>query len=334
MMKNYFFISLLIFSSLIFAQPKFSEMSVSPGAFSRIGFGARGIGMGNAMSSITEGELVSYYNPAITPFQENNSFQAGYSFLTLDRALNFFNYTRRFDFYSSKDTISENRKPRTTAGISVGVINSGVRNIDGRDNNGLPTGELSTSENQFFIGLAARISEKVSIGVSTKFFYYSLYEEVSSTSIGLDIGALYRINENFNVSFVVADLMSKYEWDTSPIYQQEGLNTEDKFPNLRKLGVSYRNKELGLLGSVEFENSSVKTNILRAGVEYNIYDRFYIRGGVDQLNLSNTDWPVKPSLGFSFFQPFSNLVVGVDYAFQIEQYSSADRHIVSVNFNF
>ena len=334
MMKNYFFISLLIFSSLIFAQPKFSEMSVSPGAFSRIGFGARGIGMGNAMSSITEGELVSYYNPAITPFQENNSFQAGYSFLTLDRALNFFNYTRRFDFYSSKDTISENRKPRTTAGISVGVINSGVRNIDGRDNNGLPTGELSTSENQFFIGLAARISEKVSIGVSTKFFYYSLYEEVSSTSIGLDIGALYRINENFNVSFVVADLMSKYEWDTSPVYQQEGLNTEDKFPNLRKLGVSYRNKELGLLGSVEFENSSVKTNILRAGVEYNIYDRFYIRGGVDQLNLSNTDWPVKPSLGFSFFQPFSNLVVGVDYAFQIEQYSSADRHIVSVNFNF
>ena len=334
MMKNYFFISLIVFSSLIFAQPKFSEMSVSPGAFSRIGFGARGIGMGNAMSSITEGELVSYYNPAITPFQENNSFQAGYSFLTLDRALNFFNYTRRFDFYSSKDTVSETRKPRTTAGISVGVINSGVRNIDGRDNNGLPTGELSTSENQFFIGLAARISEKISIGISTKFFYYSLYEEVSSTSIGIDIGALYRLNENFNVSFVVADLISKYEWDTSPIYQQEGLNTEDKFPNLRKFGVSYRNKQLGLLGSIEFENSSVKTNILRAGVEYNIYDRFYIRGGVDQFNLSNTDWPVKPSLGFSFFQPFSNLVVGVDYAFQIEQYSSADRHIVSVNFNF
>jgi hypothetical protein len=334
MMKNYFFIWLIIFSSLIFAQPKFSEMAVSPGAFSRIGFGARGIGMGNAMSSITEGELVSYYNPAITPFQENNSFQAGYSFLTLDRALNFFNYTRRFDFYSSKDTVVENRKPRTTAGLSVGVINSGVRNIDGRDNNGIPTGELSTSENQFFIALAARVSEKISIGISTKFFYYSLYEEVSSTSIGIDIGALYRFNDNFNVSLVIADLMSKYEWDTSPVYQQEGLNSEDKFPSLRKLGVSYRNKELGLLGSLEFENSSVKTNILRAGVEYNIYDRFYIRGGVDQFNISNTDWPVKPSLGFSFFQPFSNLVVGVDYAFQIEQYSSADRHIVSVNFNF
>lgn len=334
MMKNYFFILVVLFSSLIIAQPKFSELAVSPGAFSRIGFAARGIGMGNAMSSITEGELVSYYNPAVTPYQENNSFQAGYSFLTLDRALNFFNFTKRFDFYSSKDTNTVNRKPRTTAGLSVGIINSGVHNIDGRDNNGLPTGELSTSENQFFIGLAARISEKISIGLTTKFFYYSLYENISSTSVGFDIGALYRINENFNISLVVADLMSKYQWDTAPIYEQEGIKTEDNFPNLRKFGASYRNKELGLLGSIEFENSSVKSNIFRAGVEYNIYDQFYIRGGIDQFNVSNTDWPVKPSLGFSFFQPFSNFVVGVDYAFQIEQYSSADRHIVSVNFNF
>ena len=334
MMRKYIFISLLLFSTVTLAQPKFSEMAVSPGAFSRIGFGARGIGMGNALSSITEGELVSYYNPAVTPFQENNSFQAGYSFLTLDRALNYFNYTRRFDFYSAKDTIPETRKPRTTAGLSIGVINSGVRNIDGRDNNGLPTGELSTSENQFFIGLAARISEKISIGLATKFYYYKLYEEINSTSLGIDIGALYRLNDNFNFSLVIVDLMSKYKWDTSPVYQQEGLISEDKFPSLRKIGTSYRNKELGLLGSVEFENSNAETNILRAGVEYNIYNQFFIRGGIDQFNLSNTDWPVKPSLGFSFFQPFGNLVVGVDYAFQIEQYSSADRHILSVNFNF
>ena len=321
-------------SSIIIAQPKFTELAVKPGAFSRIGFGARGIGMGNAVSSITEGELVSYYNPAITPFQENNSFQAGYSFLSLDRSLNFLSYTRRFDFYSSKDTISENRKPRTTAGLSIGAINSGVGKIDGRDNNGLPTGELSTSENQFFMGLAARVSEKFSLGVSVKFYYYKLYEEISSTGLGFDIGALYRINENFNVAMVIADINSKYKWDTSPIYEQEGIISEDKFPNLRKVGVSYRNKEIGILGAIEFENSNAKSNILRAGVEYNIYDQFYIRGGLDQFNVSNTDWPVKPSLGFSFFQPFGNFVVGVDYAFQIEQYSSADRHIVSVNFNF
>ena len=333
-MKKNLYILLILLSAITFAQPEFSELAVKPGAFSRIGFGARGIGFGNALSSITEGQLVSYYNPAITPFQESNSVQAGYSFLSLDRSLNFLSFTRKFDFYSSKDTVLNTRKPRTTAGLSIGVINSGVGKIDGRDNNGLPTGELSTSENQFFIGLAARVSEKLSLGVAVKFFYYKLYEEVNSNGLGFDIGALYRVNDNFNVSLVIADINSKYKWDTSPIYEQEGIISEDKFPNLRKIGVSYRNKELGILGAVEFENSDAKSNILRAGVEYNVYDQFYIRGGLDQFNLNNTDWPIKPALGFSYFQTLSNFVVGVDYAFQIEQYSSADRHIVSVNFNF
>ena len=322
-----------MFTVTIFAQPEFSELAIKPGAFSRIGFGARGIGFGNALSSITEGQLVSYYNPAVTPFQEMNSVQAGYSFLSIDRSLNFLSFTRRFDFYSSKDT-SVDRKPRTTAGVSIGIINAGLSNIDGYDNNDLPTGELSTSENQFFIGLAARVSEKLSLGVAVKFFYYKLYEEVNSNGLGFDIGALYRVNDNFNVSLVIADINSKYKWDTSPIYEQEGIISEDKFPNLRKIGISYRNKELGILGAVEFENNDAKSNILRAGVEYNVYDQFYIRGGLDQFNLNNTDWPIKPALGFSYFQTLSNFVVGVDYAFQIEQYSSADRHIVSVNFNF
>jgi len=340
-MKKYFFISCLIISVQILAQPEFSEMAVKPGSFSRIGFGARGIGMGNAMSAVTEGELVSYYNPAVTPFQENNSFQAGYTFLSFDRSLNFFNYTRKFDFYSSKDTVLENRKPRSTAGLSIGVINAGIRNIDGRDNNGLPTGELSTSENQFFIGLANKFSEKFSIGLAVKFYYYSLYEEINTSALGFDVGILHKVNENFYVSLVVSDINSKYKWDTSPVYEQEGVTTEDKFPNLRKIGVSYRNKDIGLLSAIEFENSSAETNILRAGVEYNILgihpfgnEQFYIRGGVDQFNLSNTDWLIKPSFGFSFLKPFGNLVVGIDYAFQVEQYSSADRHILGVNFNF
>ncbi len=333
-MLKHLFISLSLFSVAILAQPQFSEMAVSPGAFSRIGFGARGIGLGNAVSSITEGELVSYYNPAITPFQEKNSFQVGYSFLSLDRALNFLSYTRKFDFYSAKDTL-ENRKPRTTAGLSIGIINSGVSNIDGRDNNGISTGELSTSENQFFMGLAARISDKFSIGLNIKYYYYKLYEEINSTSLGFDIGALYRLNDNFNISLVFTDLNSAYQWDTAPVYEQNGITTEDKFPNLRKIGVSYRNKEIGILGAIEFENSNAQTNILRAGVEYNIYDQFYVRGGIDQFNLDNLDWPVVPSLGFSFFKAFDSFVVGVEYAFQFEQYSNDGRNIIaSVNFNF
>jgi len=205
-LKKYLYILLILFSSIAFAQPEYSQLAGKPGAFSRIGFGARGIGMGNAMSSVIEGELVSYYNPAITPYQDNNSVQTGYSFLSLDRNLNFLSYTRRFDFYSSKDSAIGNRKPRTTAGFSLGVINAGVSNIDGRDNNGLQTGELSTSENQFFLGFAVKFSQKLSIGITAKFYYFSLFEDVNTTGFGLDIGALYRINENFNAALVITDI--------------------------------------------------------------------------------------------------------------------------------
>ena len=334
MLKRYLLVIIILFSSISIAQPQFSEMSVKPGAFSRMGYGARGIGMGNAMSAVIEGELVSYYNPAVTVFQDGNSFLTGYSFLGLDRSLNFLSFTRRFDFYSKKDSLVENPKPRNSAGISVGLINSGVSNIDGRDNNGLSTGELSTSENQFFLALANRFSEKFSIGVTAKLYYYKLFEEITTTNLGFDIGAIYRVNEEFTISLALIDLNSKYEWDTSPVYEQDGAVTKDKFPTLRKIGVSYFNQAIGLLASLEFENSSSETNILRGGIEYNIYNGFYLRGGIDQFNLSNTDWPVRPSLGFSFYKSFGSLVVGVDYAFVIEEYSSSDRHIIGLDFNF
>ena len=81
-MKKIVTIILILFSQFAVAQPQFSEIASKPGAFSRIGFGARGIGMGNAMSAVTSGNLVSYYNPALTVFQQGNSFQTSYSFLS------------------------------------------------------------------------------------------------------------------------------------------------------------------------------------------------------------------------------------------------------------
>lgn len=327
-----FAVAVFFFTGFLIAQPKFTEINSKVGAFSRMGFGARGIGMGNAMSAVTTGNLVSYYNPALPSFQENNSFQSGYTFLSLDRSLNFLSFTRKFDFYSKvnpKDTV-----PRATAGISFGIINAGVGGIDGRDNNGLSTGELSTSENQVFLSVSNRFSRKLSVGIAVKFYYYKLYEEITSNGLGVDIGALYKVNDNWNISLMISDLNSEYDWDTSPIYQQQGLTSMDKFPVLNKIGLSYYKPEIKLLAAIEFENSSAGTNIIRLGAEYNIYDNLFLRGGFDQFNLSNIDAGVKPSLGFSYSKLLGDWLVGIDYAFMIEQYSSSDRHIIGVNINF
>lgn len=334
-MKRILFFTFILLAATVYPQAQTSSISSLPGAFSRMGFGARGIGMGNAMSAVTEGNLVSYYNPALSVFQSDNSFQTSYSFLSLDRSLNFLSFTRRFDFYSPQDTITETRKPRSSAGVSGGIINAGVSGIESRDNQGLKRGDLSTSENQFFLGLANRFSEKFSIGIAVKFYYYSLYEDVTSTALGLDIGAIYRINKNWNVAVSVSDINAKYKWDTSGLYgTNRGVNSENKFPVLKKLGVRYFNPEYKLLVAGEFENSNAQTSIIRAGVEYNIYDQLYLRAGLDQWNLKNSDFLPKPAAGFSYFKILGSLLVGVDYAFMIEQYSSSDRHIVGVSVNF
>lgn len=326
-------IQILILSSFVFAQASTSEISSMPGAFSRMGFGARGMGMGNAMSAVKDGSLVSYYNPALAPFQEGNSFQTSYSILSLDRSLNFLNYTRRFEL-GKKENADGTTKPRSIVGLSVGLINAGVTHIDARDSEGKKTGDLSTSENQFFIAVANRFSEKLSIGIAFKFYYYKLYQDVTSSGLGFDLGALYSLNNEMTLSFMISDINSKYEWDTGKIYGASGNITKNKFPLLKKIGFSYKFNEPKIIVAIEFENSDSGTNFIRVGGEYNIYENLFLRAGFDKLNISNFDFPVRPSFGFSYFYSLNSLRFGIDYAFVIEPYSPSDQHIIGINVNF
>ncbi len=324
---------LFIVTIALEAQSETSNISIKPGAFGRMGFGARGMGMGNAMSAVLDGNIASYYNPALSPFQSGNSFQTSYSFLSLDRSLNFLSFTKNFEFGKKKDE-SGNEKPRSVAGLSIGLINAGVGDIQERDNQGNVTGDISTSENLAFLGLSTRFSEKVSIGLTIKFFYYKLYEDITSTGLGLDIGAIYLLNDNITFSLLLSDLNSKYEWDSNELYGQNGTSSEEKFPVRKTFGVSYKFNDPNLIVSAEIENSNAETTFVRFGAEYNIYPGLFIRGGLDRWNLSNSDFPARPSAGFSYFYTVDSFKLGVDYAFVIEPYSSSDQHIVGLTVNF
>ena len=324
---------LLSLKVLLYAQPKFVDINSAPGAFSRMGFGPRGMAMGNSISAVTEGNLVAYYNPASSVFQNGNEFSTSYTFLSLDRSLNFLNFTRRFDFYSSKDT-SENRKPASTAGLSVGIINSGVRNIDGRDDDGYSTGNLSTSENQFFLAVAIKFSGKFAIGLSTKYYYYKLYQDVTANSLGFDLGAIYILNDRWSFSLVVSDLNSEYKWDSTPVYDEDGTTTENKFPTTEKIGVCYKIPEFNLLTTAEFVNDNFGTKMIRFGIEYAIFEQFLLRGGIDNWFVNDPDQPIYPSLGFAYSKDIGFMKIGVEYAFVIEQYSPSDRHVIGINLIF
>ncbi|MCB9218689.1 MAG: hypothetical protein H6610_04410 [Ignavibacteriales bacterium] len=328
---NNLLIIAFIFSSFLYAQPEFSKYNSMAGSFSRLGFGARGMGMGNSMGAVIDGNLVSYYNPALAAFQNGNYFHTSYSFLSLDRSLNFLNFTKKFEFGKSK---TDSTKPRSTAGISLGIINAGVGDIIGTDSQGEKFGTLSTSENQFFIGFSNRFSEKFALGVGLKFYYYKLYEDITSSAFGFDIGALYIYNQNLTFAATISDINTKYKWDTSSLYGVEGNSTINKFPLLMKFSSAYKVNSLNLLSTIEFEHSNAETDFLRIGVEYNVVEPLFLRWGLDRISLGNFDIPVRPTFGFSYFRELAGLNFGFDYAFVLEPYSPFDQHIIGIELIF
>ncbi|MGK9476993.1 hypothetical protein [Melioribacter sp. OK-6-Me] len=324
-------VAILFLTTSLSAQ--YSALNSKAGSFSRLGFGARGMGMGNAMSSVTTGNLTAYYNPAVSVFQESSLFQASYSFLSLDRSLNFIGFTKKFGL--GKIVSPEGKeKFRSYAGLSIGLINAGVSDIDVRDDAGEKIKSISTSENQFFVAVANRFSEKLALGVAFKFYYFSLYENMTATSVGIDVGAIYSLTKEMNLSLVISDLNASYKWDSSNIYGESGRNTTDKFPLIKKMGLSYKLDKPNLLLAVEWQGSNVGSNILRGGIEYEPIDNLHLRGGLDRFEISEDDIPVRPSLGFSYLYGMKNLNLGINYAFVVEPYSTSDQHIIGINILF
>jgi len=315
-----------LFSLVLEAQPKYSEISGMAGSFSRMGFGSRGIGMGNALSAVTSGHLSTYYNPALAVFQIDNSFQTSYSFLSLDRTLNFVSFTKRFEMGRNR---SDTAKTRSVAGLSAGLINAGVSKIELRDGQGNKYDEVSTSENLIYVSLANQFSSKLAIGLTFRFYYFSLVDELSASSLGFDIGALYNFSDRIKISLVLSD-----KWDTGALYGANGKNTDNKFPLSKKIGISYSLPEYNLVTALEVENYNSTATFIRAGAEYFVIEELALRGGIDKMNISNGDFPMRSSFGFSYFYKLSKLVIGVDYAFAIEPYSTHDQHILGINFKF
>lgn len=302
------------------ATPELSAQSAgSAGAFSRLGFGARGMGMGNAASALRTGQVASYYNPALSPFATERFASATFGLLSLGRTLDFVSYTMALP---------------PNAGISVGLIHAGVADIDGRDFDGVHTEDYSTSENQFYLSFANRVDERVSLGVTIKLLYAKLFDEVTSTTVGFDAGALVGVTDQLSVGIVLQDLNAKYKWDTKALYGQSGRVTEDRFPTLRRIAVSYELPEGTGVVDLEFENSSERTNMIRFGAEYGLTPELSVRAGADRYEFGDDATGVKPTFGFTLRNSFNGWTPSVHYAFVVEGYAPRGMHVVTVSAAF
>lgn len=305
--------------SILLGQTTSAQLGGTAGAFSRMGFGARGIGMGNAQTAVTTGDLVGYYNPALLSWSEYRQASASFGILSLDRRLNFLSYSQPL---------------RPNAGISAGIINAGVSNIDGRDADGEPTGPLKTSENEVFLSFSNRFKSGFSLGLTLKFLYYQLYTDVTSSTVGIDVGLLVPVGDVLTIGATARDLNSKYRWDTATLYGQEGSSKTWDFPQLYTVGAAYKLPDsLGVM-AVDLEVTNKQTITARFGVEIPLIPEMSVRGGMDRIDLKEKGNGVKPTVGFSARTSINSWTPAINYAFVVEPFSPTPTHIVSLSVVF
>ncbi len=295
--------------------PAGAQTAGRAGAFARMGFGARGLGMGNAMTAVTTGEVSSYYNPALPAFATVRHAGASFGILSLGRSLNFLSYTQAI---------------QPTGGISAGLINAGVGDIDGRDTDGEHTETYSTYENQVYLSFSNRIEENFSIGVTMKLYHSKLFEGVTTTTVGFDAGVLFKPVDNIAVGIALQDIGSKYKWNTKDV-NADGRETEDEFPMLKRLGVSYAFPEDRAVAAVDLEHTSGGSVTIRTGVEFRIVEQFTVRGGADRIETGDDATGVKPTLGFTVGKALDGWLPSVSYAYTHESFAPNGYHIITLS---
>ncbi len=306
------------------------------GAFTRMGFGARGQGMGNALSTVMDGTISTYYNPALSAFQEGHVLHGSYAFLSLDRKFNQVSYTQTIRIYDKEAAVyADEPGVQSISGVSIGWINAGDATIQGYDSDGSPTDELSVFENQFYVNFGTRFSDKLAVGFNAKFYYSGLYEGITSSGFGVDVGILYQLSSSLRLAVVAQELLSKYKWDTSDLYgPQRGNSTEDLFARIFRAGIGYSLPQNYGIVNAEVEMIGGDSYLGRIGIEVPVVEQITLRGGVERLDFSDLGIEARPTFGFSVTQPFAQLDPVIHYAFILEPVAPSPTHVLSFAVSF
>ena len=193
-----------LFGSNLFGQsgsiaPKYSNEFLS------IGIGADALGMGNSFIISAGGASAGYWNASglldVNRWAEVNVMHSEY-----------FAGIANFDQISVAHSIDE----KSAAGFTV--IRFGVDNIPNTtqliDNNGIINYDNITTFNAgdyAFIGsYAHRISDKISLGGSSKIIYRHVGDFAKSWGFGFDFGGKYEINKFWRAGFNFRDVTSTF----------------------------------------------------------------------------------------------------------------------------
>ena len=310
MIRRYLLMSLFL-SSVLLA----GDIGGYAGSFLRVGTTARSLAMGGGLTADLDNGFPAYYNPAAIAFLPKRHVSVFHHFLQLDR-------------YLVSAAFSSALPP--SGGIGVGILNAGVKGIQGRNQAGHETGTFSTEEYAVYFSFANQLFQNISFGVNVKLFYQVLPVDGRQVSkgTGVDLAVLMRRSRKFQLGLVIQDWNAGYAWNTSEVFDEKGSSYQDEFPTQVRLGFAYHPGLFDVYGDYTFFSAGENTTAsrIRAGGEYRPMERVSVRAGMN--NFSPT---VGGGLNYSLINRDDSYV---DYAFLLGRRGEGVSHVFTYIFTF
>ncbi|MCD6318198.1 PorV/PorQ family protein, partial [Candidatus Aerophobetes bacterium] len=182
-----------------------SDVGTTAANFLKIGIGARATAMGGAYTPIADDGTALYWNPAGVAQIEKMEVSATYNMWFQEINQGYLSLT--FPLLGG------------IAGLGANYIDMGK--IEGRDEEGNPTGEFGASDIKISLGYANKVSPRLMFGISAGMLQETIAEDKKSTFLG-NVGFLL-VGESLSFGLACQNIGSNLGEDPLPLTYRGGI---------------------------------------------------------------------------------------------------------------
>ncbi|MBU8870496.1 MAG: PorV/PorQ family protein [Gemmatimonadales bacterium] len=251
---------LMAMPSLVFAAGGFAKVGTFGGQFLKIGVSARATGMGSAYTGVVDDASAVFWN-------------VGGLVNVLGNEVSLNHVTWAADTNLSSLVVAFN--PRSIPGTFAlsarsywmdPMLERTARNPEGTGHT------FDAGMSSYGLSYARFFTDKFSTGFTLNYLHMALAEAVVNSG-SFDFGIMYRIGiRDLKLGMTIQNLGGKYKYD----------DRESKLPVIFKVGSSFtvfQTERQHMLAAVEFQHPSDNLERSNVGLEYNLNDFFFLRGG-------------------------------------------------------